>query len=58
MVWLPPSRRDESAKAQTEAAAEYRAAARGLAAEGLTYRDIGGALNVPNQRVGQLVENN
>ncbi len=48
--------REEAAKFQAEAAAEYRAAARELAKDGLTYRDIGGALGISHQRAEQLVK--
>lgn len=48
--------RDAAAKAQAEAAAEYRAAARELAEDGLTYRDIGGAMGISHQRAEQLVK--
>lgn len=41
---------------QLEAAAEHRAAARDLAQQGLTYRDIGGAMGISHQRAEQLVK--
>lgn len=41
--------------ARSEAAAEYRAAARDLKAHGLTVRDIGKALDVSHQRAQQLI---
>jgi hypothetical protein len=47
--------RGRAAKAQSESADEYRAAARGLKALGLTVRDIGAALNVSHQRAQQLL---
>ncbi|GFG74708.1 hypothetical protein [Mycobacterium botniense] len=47
--------RRRAAQAQTEAAAEYRAAARELKANGLTVRDIGKVLDVSHQRAQQLV---
>ncbi len=48
--------REDAAKAQADAAAEYRAAARELAEQGLTYRDIGGAMGISHQRAEQLVK--
>jgi hypothetical protein len=45
-----------AAKAQSEAAEEYRAAARELKASGLTVRDIGKALHVSHQRAQQLLD--
>lgn len=47
--------RNTAARAQSEAANEYRAAARALKAQGITVRDIGKALNISHQRVQQLV---
>lgn len=47
--------RDRAAHAQSEAADEYRAAARDLKATGMTVRDIGRALDVSHQRAQQLV---
>ncbi len=47
--------REESAQAQTLAAAEVRAAARDLAERGLPLRDIGRVLRVSYQRAHQLV---
>jgi hypothetical protein len=46
--------REQSAETQTEAAAEARAAARELAAAGITMRDIGQLLGVSHQRAHQL----
>jgi hypothetical protein len=47
--------RSESAKAQAEAAAEVRAAARELHDNGLPLRDVGRILGVSYQRAHQLV---
>lgn len=47
--------REQSARAQSDAAAELRAAVRELAASGLPVRDIGRLLGVSYQRVHQLV---
>ena len=47
--------RSESARLQSEAAAESRLAARALADEGLTLRDIGTTLGISYQRAAQLV---
>ncbi|MGH2627040.1 MAG: type II toxin-antitoxin system HicB family antitoxin [Anaerolineales bacterium] len=47
--------RSESAKAQAEAAAEVRAAARALHDSGLSLRDVGRILGVSYQRAHQLV---
>jgi hypothetical protein len=47
--------REEEAAARSQAAAEYRAAARALRAEGMTVREIGRALGVSFQRAQQLV---
>ena len=47
--------REASARANAEAAAEVRAAARELADAGLTMRDIGQLLGVSYQRAQQLV---
>jgi DNA-binding NarL/FixJ family response regulator len=48
--------RDEAARAQREAADEWRAAAVELSGEGLTVREIGKALNISHQRAQQLVK--
>lgn len=47
--------REASARANSEAAAEVRAAARELADAGLTMRDIGQLLGISYQRAQQLV---
>lgn len=47
--------REQSRRAQAEAAAELREAARGLTAAGLPLRDIGQLLEVSYQRAHQLV---
>jgi hypothetical protein len=47
--------RGRATLAQSEAADEYRAAARELKATGLTVREIGKALDVSHQRAQQLV---
>ena len=47
--------REASSRANAEAAAEVRAAARELADAGLTMRDIGQLLGVSYQRAQQLV---
>lgn len=47
--------RQESARTQTEAAGEVRAAARELAGAGLPLRDVGQLLGVSYQRAHQLV---
>jgi hypothetical protein len=47
--------RDQSARAQAEAAEEARKAARSLAALGLTVRDVGTVLEVSHQRAAQLI---
>lgn len=47
--------REESARSQSAAAAEVRAAARALRDAGLPVRDIGAALGVSYQRAHQLV---
>lgn len=47
--------REDSARAQAEAAAEVRCAAQQLRASGLPLRDIGQALGVSYQRAHQLV---
>lgn len=46
--------RDQAASAQHEAARHAREAAKALAGEGLTVRDIGTALGVSHQRAQQL----
>lgn len=46
---------EESARARSKAAAETRAAARELADQGLTVRDIGRLLGVSHQRAHQLL---
>ena len=48
--------REAASHAQSEAAAAVRSAARGLAAAGLTVRDIGRALGVSYQRAHQLTQ--
>ena len=47
--------REESARTQTEAAAEVRAAARELAATGLPLRDVGALLGVSHQHAHELL---
>lgn len=47
--------REAAAAATSEAARQYRAAAHGLKAHGLTVRDIGKALHISHQRVQQLL---
>ncbi|MEQ4568497.1 type II toxin-antitoxin system HicB family antitoxin [Paenarthrobacter sp. CAP02] len=47
---------EQAAKAQHSAAEESRLAARGLAASGLTVRDVGTVLGVSHQRAHQLVK--
>lgn len=47
--------RAEESRVRAEAAAEVRAAARGLHDSGYTMRDIGEALDVSRQRAHQLV---
>lgn len=49
--------RVESARTQSEAAAEVRAAARELHESGIPLRDIGRVLDVSYQRAHQLVSN-
>lgn len=48
--------REESAKAQREAAEQWRAAASVLSDKGLTVREIGEVLHVSHQRAQQLVK--
>lgn len=48
--------REESARSNSEAAAEVRAAAKALASAGLPLRDIGTILGVSYQRAHQLLD--